>query len=74
MSRNPLIEEIARRAATQGGPKRAVEKAANKMPKNQARYLVNLFVEVAGPEADKLTTAEVLLGAMLIEHESRAAA
>lgn len=44
--------------------KRQVDRAERKSAKNQARYLVNLVAETAGPNLERYSTTELLQAAL----------
>lgn len=64
---DPIVKEIVADVVAGKGKYRHLAGADNKIPRNRARYYVNLFAEVADSRIDKLTARDILVGALLIE-------
>lgn len=64
-ARHDLID-LVRGKASHGALRRDPQKAGGKSNHNRARYLVNLVIEAASPNADKYSTEEILKTALFL--------
>lgn len=64
-ARRDLIE-LVRGRASHGALRRDPRKAEGKSNHNRARYLVNLVIEAARPNADSYSTEEILKTALFL--------